>query len=207
MLDSIKQKLEKLNPIESTSLKKAGVLIGILYHDEYINNPEIIFTQRSTKLSTHSGEVSFPGGKWDEQDKNLYETALRESNEEINLNTEDVVLAGSLNYLVSKHKIEVNPYVGLITKKQNLVDNDEIEKIFTVPLEFLTDKKNAKLHKIERKNRNVIVPSWVYNDQIIWGLTAMITADFVNTCFDAGIEEDLDIIREQYDYWTWWKKA
>ena len=200
MLDSIKQKLKKLNPIESTSLKKAGVLIGILYHDEYINNPEIIFTQRSTKLSTHSGEVSFPGGKWDEQDKNLYETALRESNEEINLNTEDVVLAGSLNYLVSKHKIEVNPYVGLITKKQNLVDNDEIEKIFTVPLEFLTDKKNAKLHKIERKNRNVIVPSWVYNDQIIWGLTAMITADFVNTCFDAGIEEDLDIIREQYDY-------
>ena len=200
MLDSIKQKLEKLNPIESTSLKKAGVLIGILYHDEYINNPEIIFTQRSTKLSTHSGEVSFPGGKWDEQDKNLYETALRESNEEINLNTEDVVLAGSLNYLVSKHKIEVNPYIGLITKKQNLVDNDEIEKIFTVPLEFLTDKKNAKLHKLERKNRNVIVPSWVYNDQIIWGLTAMITADFVNICFDAGIEEDLDIIREQYDY-------
>ena len=200
MLDSIKQKLEKLNPIESTSLKKAGVFIGILYYDGYINNPEIIFTQRSTKLSTHSGEVSFPGGKWDEQDKNLYETALRESNEEINLNREDVVLAGSLNYLVSKHKIEVNPYVGLITKKQNLVDNDEIEKIFTVPLEFLTDKKNAKLHKIERKNRNVIVPSWVYNDQIIWGLTAMITADFVNTCFDAGIEENLDIIREQYDY-------
>ena len=200
MLDSIKQKLEKQNPIESTSLQKAGVFIGILYHDDYINNPEIIFTQRSTKLSTHSGEVSFPGGKWDEQDKNLFETALRESNEEINLNIEDVVLAGSLNYLVSKHKIEVNPYVGLITRKQNLLDNDEIEKIFTVPLEFLTDKKNAKLHKIEKKNRNVIVPSWVYNDQIIWGLTAMITADFVNTCFDAGIEEDLDIIREQYDY-------
>ena len=200
MLDSIKQKLEKLNPIESTSLQKAGVFIGILYHDDYINNPEIIFTQRSTKLSTHSGEVSFPGGKWDEQDKNLFETALRESNEEINLNIEDVVLAGSLNYLVSKHKIEVNPYVGLITRKQNLLDNDEIEKIFTVPLEFLTDKKNAKLHKIEKKNRNVIVPSWVYNDQIIWGLTAMITADFVNICFDAGIEEDLDIIREQYDY-------
>ena len=95
MLDSIKQKLEKLNPIESTSLNKAGVFIGILYHDEYIKNPEIIFTQRSTKLSTHSGEVSFPGGKWEEQDKNLHETALRESNEEINLNTDDVVLAGS----------------------------------------------------------------------------------------------------------------
>ena len=64
MIDSIKQKLEKLNPIEPTSLKKAGVFIGILYHDEFIENPEIIFTQRSTRVSTHSGDVSFPGGKW-----------------------------------------------------------------------------------------------------------------------------------------------
>ena len=180
MLDSIKQKLEKLNPIKSTSLKKAGVFIGILYHDDYILNPEVIFTQRSTKLSTHSGEVSFPGGKWEEQDKNLYETALRESNEEINLNKEDVVLAGSLNYLVSKHKIEVNPYVGLITKKQNLVDNDEVEKNFNVPLELLTDKKNARTHKVDGKNSKVIVPSWGYNYQIIWGVTALSTADLGN---------------------------
>ena len=119
MLDSIKQKLEKLNPTKTTSLKKAGVFIGILYHDEFVDKPEIIFTQRSSKVSTHSGEVSFPGGKWDETDKNLAETALRESNEEINLNVDDVELAGSLNYLVSKHKIEVNPYIGLIPKKPN----------------------------------------------------------------------------------------
>jgi len=44
------------------------------------------------------------------------------------------------------------------------------------------------------------VPSWVYNDQTIWGLTALITADFINTCFDKVIKADLDIIREQYDY-------
>ena len=49
MIDSIKQKLEKLNPIKPTSLKKAGVFIGILYHDEFIENPEVIFTQRSAK--------------------------------------------------------------------------------------------------------------------------------------------------------------
>ena len=119
MIDSIKQKLEKLNPIKPTSLKKAGVFIGILYHDEFIENPEVIFTQRSAKVSTHSGEVSFPGGKWEEGDKDLYETSLRESNEEINLNIHDVTYLGSLNYLISKHKIEVNPYIGLVTKKQN----------------------------------------------------------------------------------------
>ena len=198
MIDSIKQKLEKLNPIKPTSLKKAGVFIGILYHDEFIENPEVIFTQRSAKVSTHSGEVSFPGGKWEEGDKGLYETSLRESNEEINLNINDVTYLGSLNYLISKHKIEVNPYIGLVTKKQNFIDNDEIAHTFTVPLDFLIN--NAREHNIERKNTNVIVPSWVYNDQTIWGLTALITADFINTCFDKVIKADLDIIREQYDY-------
>ena len=198
MIDSIKQKLEKLNPIKPTSLKKAGVFIGILYHDEFIENPEVIFTQRSAKVSTHSGEVSFPGGKWEEGDKDLYETSLRESNEEINLNINDVTYLGSLNYLISKHKIEVNPYIGLVTKKQNFIDNDEIAHTFTVPLDFLIN--NPREHNIERKNTNVIVPSWVYNDQTIWGLTALITADFINTCFDKVIKADLDIIREQYDY-------
>ena len=198
MIDSIKQKLEKLNLIKPTSLKKAGVFIGILYHDEFIENPEVIFTQRSAKVSTHSGEVSFPGGKWEEGDKDLYETSLRESNEEINLNINDVTYLGSLNYLISKHKIEVNPYIGLVTKKQNFIDNDEIAHTFTVPLDFLIN--NAREHNIERKNTNVIVPSWVYNDQTIWGLTALITADFINTCFDKVIKADLDIIREQYDY-------
>jgi len=198
MIDSIKQKLEKLNPIKPTSLKKAGVFIGILYHDEYIENPEVIYTQRSAKVSTHSGEVSFPGGKWEEGDKDLYETSLRESKEEINLNIDDDTYLGSLNYLISKHKIEVNPFIGLVTKRQNFIDNDEIAHTFTVPLEFLI--KNAREHNIERKNTNVIVPSWVYNDQTIWGLTALITADFINTCFDKVIKADLDIIREQYDY-------
>ncbi len=198
MIDSIKQKLEKLNPIKPTSLKKAGVFIGILYHDEFIENPEVIFTQRSAKVSTHSGEVSFPGGKWEEGDKDLYETSLRESNEEINLNINDVTYLGSLNYLISKHKIEVNPFIGLVTKRQNFIDNDEIAHTFTVPLDFLIN--NAREHNIERKNTNVIVPSWVYNDQTIWGLTALITADFINTCFDKVIKADLDIIREQYDY-------
>ena len=198
MIDSIKQKLEKLNPIKPTSLKKAGVFIGILYHDEFIENSEIIFTQRSTTVSTHSGEVSFPGGKWEERDNNLYETSLRESNEEINLNVDDVQYLGSLHYLVSKHKIEVNPFVGLITKRQNFIDNAEIAHTFTVPVDFLLN--NAREHKIDRKNTNVIVPSWVYNDQTIWGLTAMITADFLNICFDADVKADLDIIREHYDY-------
>ncbi len=200
MIDSIKQKLEKLNPLKISDYKKAGVFIGILNYGEYLKDPEIIFTKRSSLVSTHPGEVSFPGGKWEEGDIDLYDTALRESHEEMNLNRQSITKLGSLNYLISRHKIEVHPYVGMIDCEQNLVANDEIEVIFSVPLSFLLNINNAEFHEMERKNQKIKIPSWVYNEHRIWGLTAMITADFLNICFDAGIHSDLDIIRGQYDY-------
>ena len=88
MINSIKQKLEQINLIDTTDHKKAGVMIILLQNDND-SGIKILFTKRSSSLSTHSGEVSFPGGKWEEGDKVLYETALRESNEEINLDEID----------------------------------------------------------------------------------------------------------------------
>ena len=87
----------------------------------------------------------------------------------------------------------------MITKKQDFIANEEIAEIFTVPLSYLLNKENAIKNEMERKNKKIIIPSWVYNGHKIWGLTAMITADLLNTCFDADIPSDLDIIREQYD--------
>ena len=149
MLDSIKQKLEQINLIDTTDHKKAGVMIILLQNDND-NGIKILFTKRSSSLSTHSGEVSFPGGKADKTDSNLYETAMRESNEEINLNGEDVTKLGKLNYLISRHKIEVNPFVASIDKPQSLKPNEEIQDIFTVPLNFLLDKENIQREAIER---------------------------------------------------------
>ena len=87
----------------------------------------------------------------------------------------------------------------MFQKKQNFIANDEIEDIFSVPLSYLLDKENAIQNELERENTKIIIPSWVYNEQKIWGLTAMITADFLNICFDADIPMDIDIIRANYD--------
>ena len=199
MLDSIKQKLKQINLIEATQYKKAGVLILLLKEDKD-DEYKIVFTKRSTELKTHSGEVSFPGGKWEEADNSLYETALRESNEEINLNIENVTKLGNLNFLLSRHKIEVNPYVGYLNKFQEFEGNFEIDKIFTVPISFLSDSKNVTYKEFNRKDLKVYIPSWVYNGNRIWGLTAMITADFLNICFNASINTDLDLIRNYDEY-------
>ena len=188
MIEEIKYKLNLHNSEKPSGQPQASVLIAILNYGKYIESPEIIFTQRSSHLSTHSGEVSFPGGKADKTDPSLFDTALRESNEEINLNSKDVTELGKLNYLISRHKIEVNPFIASVDHPQALHPNEEIQEIFTVPLDFLLDLKNIQRENIERHGSVWLVPTWNIKDQKIWGLTAMITVNFLNVCFDANIE-------------------
>ena len=188
MIEDIKYKLNLLNSEKPSGRPQASVLIAILNYGKFIQSPELIYTQRSSHLSTHSGEVSFPGGKADESDPSLFGTALRESNEEMNLDSKDVTKLGKLNYLISRHKIEVNPFVASIDQPQTLKPNEEIQEIFTVPLDFLLDPANIKRETIERQGGVWQVPTWTIKDQKIWGVTAMITVNFLNVCFDANIE-------------------
>ena len=188
MIEDIKYKLNLHNSEKPSGQPQASVLIAILNYGKYIESPEIIFTQRSSHLSTHSGEVSFPGGKADKIDPSLFDTALRESNEEINLNSKDVTELGKLNYLISRHKIEVNPFIASVDQPQALQPNEEIQEIFTVPLDYLLDPNNIQRENIERHGSVWLVPTWNIKDQKIWGLTAMITVNFLNVCFDANIE-------------------
>ena len=199
MFDSIKQKLKQINLNDSTRYRKAGVLILLIKEsedDEY----KILFTKRSIKLKSHAGEVSFPGGKWEENDIDLYQTALRESMEEINLDIKNVGKLGALNFLLSRHKIEVNPFVGYLKELQSFEGNYEIDEIFTVPISFLVDESNIQYKEFKRNDLKVYIPSWVYNNNKIWGLTAMITADFLRICFNAQIKTDLDLIRNYDEY-------
>ena len=188
MIEDIKYKLNLNNSEKPSGRPQASVLIAILNYGEFIESPELIYTQRSSHLSTHSGEVSFPGGKADKTDLSLFGTALREANEEISLNNEDITELGKLNYLISRHKVEVNPFVASVDKPQALEPNEEIQEIFTVPLKFLLDPKNIQRESIERQGNVWQVPTWNIKSQKIWGLTAMITVNFLNVCFDANIE-------------------
>jgi|TARA_B110000014_G_scaffold257113_1_gene241186 8-oxo-dGTP pyrophosphatase MutT (NUDIX family) len=188
MIEEIKYKLNSGNSEKPSGRPQASVLIAILNYGEYIKSPELIYTQRSSHLSTHSGEVSFPGGKSEDGDSSLFDTALRESNEEMSLNRADVTMLGKLDYLISRHKIEVNPFIATVDKAQNLQPNEEIQEIFTVPLSFLLDPNNIKRESIERQGSVWEVPTWKLKNQKIWGLTAMITVNFLNICFDANIE-------------------
>ena len=113
MLDELLHRMRGYSPhILQTDKRypEAAVLVPITRSDE----PEVVLTLRASGLSTHGGEVAFPGGRRDPEDADLVETALRESEEEIGLPPGLVEVVGPLSTLVSRHGIKVTPYVGLV---------------------------------------------------------------------------------------------
>ncbi|MEK9902604.1 MAG: CoA pyrophosphatase [Gammaproteobacteria bacterium] len=186
MLDKITDKIQTYSgkpPV--AELRKAAVLIAVTDSKD----PELIYTLRSNKVGSHGGEVSFPGGMYEEQDDSLENTALRESEEETGLDRKKVEILGPIDTVVSRFNISVTPYVGVVPHDIELNDNsDEIEACFRVPLSFLLRDERHRNDEINRNGDIFFMPAYEYNSYIIWGLTAMMTVDFLNIALDAGID-------------------
>ena len=186
MLNQITSKLkiyEGNPPVED--LRKAAVLIAIVDCDD----PELIYTLRSNKVGSHGGEVSFPGGMHEKDDASLEITALRESEEETGLNREQVNIIGSTDTVVSRYNVSVTPYVGIVSPDIKLNnDSEEIEACFRVPISFLLEDKRYRNDHVERNGKSFFMPAYKFESFIIWGLTAMMTVDFLNITLDAGID-------------------
>ena len=170
-------------PIED--LPKAAVLLAITAEEE----PELIYTLRSNKVSSHKGEVAFPGGREEEGDLSLADTALREAEEEIGLDRNLVEILGSLDTTVSRYGISVTPYVGIIPPNPNLNESSsEIESYFRVPISYLANDIRHRNDKVTEGGETFYMPAYKYNEYIIWGLTAMITVNFLRLGLDKEIE-------------------
>jgi len=171
-------------PIED--LPKAAVLLAITAEEE----PELIYTLRSNKVSSHKGEVAFPGGREEEGDLSLADTALREAEEEIGLDRNLVEILGSLDTTVSRYGISVTPYVGIIPPNPNLNESSsEIESYFRVPISYLANDIRHRNDKVTEGGETFYMPAYKYNEYIIWGLTAMITVNFLRL----GLDEEIDL--------------
>ncbi|MCU1719602.1 CoA pyrophosphatase [Pseudomonas sp. 5P_3.1_Bac2] len=160
---------------------EAAVLVPITRSDE----PEVVLTLRADGLSTHSGEVAFPGGRRDAEDVDLIRTALREAQEEIGLPPGLVEVVGPLSTLISRHGIQVTPYVGVVPDFVEYEANDgEIAAVFSVPLAFFRDDPRETTHRIDYLGKSFYVPSYRYGEYKIWGLTAIMLVELINLVFD-----------------------
>jgi len=186
MIEKITEKIKGYSgrpPVEE--LRKAAVLIALTDSNE----PELIYTLRSNKVGSHGGEVSFPGGMYEDVDKNLEHTGLRESEEETGMDSSKVNILGPLDTVVSRYNISVTPYVGIVPENVSLNNkSEEIESCFKVPLSFLLRDERHRNDEIKRDGDIFFMPAYQYDSYIIWGLTAMMTVDFLNIALEAKID-------------------
>lgn len=185
MLELLRRRLAVYAPRRLiTDRPQASVLIALTDSAD----PEVILTRRSAQLSTHRGEVAFPGGKQDPTDPDLLFTALREAEEEIGLDPRRVEVLGSLGQVMSKHQLQVTPWVGIVPGDVPLEPNPyELESLFRVPLSYFMEDPRQRTDVIQAQGLTRYVPAYQYGDYIIWGLTAYMLVELLNVGFDAGI--------------------
>ena len=149
----------------------------------------MILTRRAGHLNSHAGEVAFPGGKCDATDASVVATALREAEEEIGLAPDKVQVIGQLGVFTSRVGLKVRPVVGLLEELPPLTPSpDEIESIFTVPLDLFLTQPPSYDHKIKFMGLKVTVPSYHYQDYMIWGLTGFMIVELMRLAYDAKID-------------------
>lgn len=185
MLETLRQRLQAHAPRRlDLGMPQAAVLLPIVDRPE----PTLLFTRRAAHLSTHGGQVAFPGGKRDQTDADLLATALRESHEEIALPPDQVELFGQLSDLVSLHGLQVTPYVGRIPPDLPLVPEPaELDAIFEVPLSLFLEDRRHHTDVIPFNGQPYYVPSYHTQGQVIWGLSAMMLVELLAEGFQSPV--------------------
>jgi 8-oxo-dGTP pyrophosphatase MutT (NUDIX family) len=169
------QQLMKLSP--ATDAVQSSVLI-LLYPSE--GSIRLVLMLRPEYTGIHSGQISLPGGKYEDSDDSLVFTALREAREEIGIDPVRVQIIGQLTEMyIPPSNFMVTPVVGYQTSQPHFIaDPKEVARIIEIKLDDLLDKKKIQMKKIKlRLGFSLKVPAYFIDGNIIWGATAMILSE------------------------------
>ena len=181
----MKQRLRQLfsqrqkRHIVDASRVSAAVLVPIYWREgQYY----LLFTKRTQKVKEHKGQISFPGGAYQEGDGTLVNTALRECTEEIGLIAEEVEILGELDDTLSiTSNYIISPFVALIPwPYQFQVNREETEELIEVPISALLDSSYQRQETEIIEGEAVISYFYNYQGRVIWGATARILSQFLD---------------------------
>ena len=171
------------------SLSPAAVLLTLYPKDgEYC----ILLHKRSEQVEYHKGEISFPGGTQDKEDRDPLDTALRETEEEMGILRADETILGELDEVATNSGFLIRVYVGTIDypypfKPSNL----EIAEVLEVPIAVLQDPANRRVESRWDQGQLTTSYAYAYNDHLIFGATAKILQQFLEL-LGTGIAKEAD---------------
>ena len=161
----------------SAELRAAAVLI-VLIEPKKGGMLEVLLTKRASHLRHHPSQISFPGGKAEDQDKSLIDTALRETYEEIGISPETLTVVGQLPPYQTVTGFYITPVIALASSLQPYqMDKNEVAEIFHVPLQHFISTADHHVIPAHRGGVQHNVHFYPYKGRNIWGATAVILKD------------------------------
>ncbi len=179
---------EKMAPMHRKSLSESelfntgyrtAAVLALLVPDPINSIPRIVLIERSEGPVSHSGQISFPGGKR-EGDEDLLVTALREANEELGIQANQVSLLGGLTSLyIPPSNFLVHPFLAYMNEiPEFILSEAEVKRVLLLPLASFLDQGNISIEIFRNSNgTSVEAPTYRIDDVTIWGATAMMIAE------------------------------
>ncbi|WP_235009895.1 NUDIX hydrolase [Algoriphagus boritolerans] len=175
--------IRRFEPVLPADHRKSGVLI-LFYPDE--RGAFFPLIKRPEYVGFHSGQVAFPGGKMELSDADIIQTALREAEEEVGVDRDQVRVLGRLSDLyIPTSNFLVSPVVGFLEKRPEFIpEANEVSRIIptAVPLLFNPEIKKRKMLTIG-KSMNLDAPYFEIDGEIVWGATAMILSELIQILY------------------------
>jgi len=175
---SIRKKLGKEINIKERKPNKAAVL-SLLFPDA-TGEMQMVFMLRKTYKGVHSNQIGFPGGKVEREDNNLEATALRETYEEIGVSSMDITVLKELtDVYIPPSNFLVKPFLGILkSRPKYALEEKEVERLIEIPLKsILSDKFIASKIITTSYAKEIEVPVFKFDDEVIWGATAMMLSE------------------------------
>ena len=166
-------------PLGDTSIRRAAVMIPLFRSKK---QDCLLLTVRSTYEGVHSGQVSFPGGKFDENESDPIQVALREMEEEVGIKAEHVQIIGKLSPIyIPVSKMHVQPVIAWVHDANWLANKYEVAQLLEVPIHQLFQTNVIKKKSMEfSPGMPVEVPYFDIQGHVVWGATAMIISELLS---------------------------
>jgi 8-oxo-dGTP pyrophosphatase MutT (NUDIX family) len=183
--------LRRHTPKEVTRARReAAVLAPVLERD---GEAHLLFTKRAAHLGRHPGQMSFPGGGREPEDRSLTDTALREACEEVGMRPEEVDVVGRLDDTRTSSDYRIRPFVGVAPDREYVPDESEVAEVAVLPVSGLTDRANYESERRDHPTYGLHRIHFFHVDgYTVWGATGGMVVQLLERTTEWRAPEDVD---------------